>query len=116
MTTTPYNPEEIARQVTIQIREMKGNTAFWPGWTHSDAQDIILTAMRQAVKESGAVESVEHFAKQPLTTEMTAEDYECGDIDFAHDKLIEESRLLLANLRKLTEGGQDRQSAPHNGQ
>ena len=35
------------------------------------------------------------FSQQKLTTEMSAEDYEMGDIDFAYDKFIEMSRALL---------------------
>lgn len=53
-----------------------------------------LAALRQQLAESHS--TFKTFSEQKLTTEMSAEDYEQGDIDFAHDKFIEESRLLLA--------------------
>lgn len=68
---------------------------------------LILSAAARIVRESGVIASLEHMARQRLIKEMSAVDYEMGDIDFAYDKLIEESRLTLASLRPLLNPPQD---------
>lgn len=92
--TTPYNPEAIARQASVEICDyFTGPGIITLQKEQALLDSIILSAMRQAVKESGAIPALE------LTEQLSP------DMPSTREAAVA-AMTALDNLRKLTEGGE----------